>query len=375
MNILFLNSIEKETYGGMEEWIRLTASGLVDRGHSVAVAGRPESEFLNRISKDSSEISVLPLKIRGDFSPATISKLIKYLTAQRVDVIVVNFNKDVRLGGLAARLKQRPKVIWSVGLDITKDSLVHHFLTPKLVDGVIVPSHSLKKQITRLGYIKEDIVHVIPIGIADNNIQRSDKEASEQLRIKYGWPDESLIAVTVGRFVNQKGHRYLIEAAQQIVRHNHLARFIFVGDGPLRGDLEELIDRKKLTDSIALTGMMKEIDLELAGADMMIHPSVEEPFGIAILEGMRAGLPIVASRVGGIPEVVAENESAILVPPRDSVTLAASVIDMFDNEEYRTSMANAGRERWQHNFRVETMINRVEDCLYSHCDSGEFSRG
>ncbi|RKX27260.1 MAG: glycosyltransferase, partial [Candidatus Zixiibacteriota bacterium] len=131
MNILFLNSIEKATYGGMEEWICLTAGGLVARGHHVTVAGRPGSEFLRRVSETEPGVTILPLAISGDFNPATITKLKKSLTENSIDVIVVNFNKDIRLGGLAAKLERYPKVIWSVGLNITKDSLIHRHLTPR----------------------------------------------------------------------------------------------------------------------------------------------------------------------------------------------------------------------------------------------------
>ena len=151
MRIAFLNSIEKDIYGGMEEWIRLAALSLSQRGHEVTLLGRADSYFLKRAGEPYESIQTIGLDISGDFNPATINKIKKFLTEQKIDVLTVNFNKDVRLGGLAARFNGTTKVIWSVGLNITKDKMIHKLLTPKLVDHVIVPSESLKTEITKLG--------------------------------------------------------------------------------------------------------------------------------------------------------------------------------------------------------------------------------
>jgi glycosyltransferase involved in cell wall biosynthesis len=363
MNILFLNSIEKETYGGMEEWIRLAAKGLAQRGHDVTVAGRRGSEYLRRVSSTSPAVRTLELDISGDFNPVTISKLKKFLSANKTDVVIVNFNKDIRLGGLAARWEGSPCVIWSVGLDITKDNLVHRHLTPKLIDGVIVPSQALKRQITKTGYINESIVEVIPIGIGERDSVSSKQHAAVNLRRKYNLLEESIVAVTVGRFVEQKGHRYLIEAAAEIVCRHPKVIFLFLGDGPLREKLESQIAQLNLKKNFVLAGMLDDIGEELAGADLMIHPSVEEPFGIALLEGMRVGLPIVASRVGGIPEVVVEEETAMLFEPRNVEQLSAAVQELLMAQSKMEAFGLAGQQRWRSKFQLAMMIGRVEKCL------------
>jgi glycosyltransferase involved in cell wall biosynthesis len=363
MNILFLNSIEKETFGGMEEWIRLAAKGLAQRGHEVTAAGRRDSEYLRRISNTSSDVRTLELNISGDFNPVTISKLKKFLAANKTNVVIVNFNKDIRLGGLAARWEGDPRVIWSVGLDITKDSLVHRQLTPKLIDGVIVPSQTLKRQITKTGYINESIVEVIPIGIEERDTISSKQQAAVNLRRKYNLPEESTVAVTVGRFVEQKGHRYLIEAAAEIVRKHPRVFFLFLGDGPLQEKLELQILQLDLKKHFVLAGMIDHVGEELVGADLMIHPSVEEPFGIALLEGMRAGLPIVASRVGGIPEVVVEEETAKLFEPRNAEELSTAVHELLTAPQKMESFGFAGQRRWHSQFQLGTMIDRIERYL------------
>ena len=363
MNILFLDSIEKETYGGMEKWIRLTAAGLSKRGHQVTVAGRPGSEFLRRVASTGHSIRILELDISGDFNPVTIARLKKFLSVNRIDVVTVNFNKDIRLGGLAARLEGSPRVIWSVGLDITKNNLLHRYLTPKLVDGVIVPSQALKRQITRFGHIDPGMVEVIPRGREDADFVRPSLQAAVDLRRKYRLPEESVVAVTVGRFVEQKGHRYLIEAAVEIVSKHPNVAFLFLGDGPLQNKLESQIAESNLERHFVFAGMLDDVDGDLTGVDIMIHPSVEEPFGNALIEGMWAGLPIVASRVGGIPEVVVEGQTALLVEPRQPGQLAAATLQLLGSPSRRESFGLAGQKRWRSQFQLETMIDRVERYL------------
>ncbi len=362
MNILFLDSIDESTYGGMEEWIRLVASGLRTCGHNVTVAGRDGSEFLRRVSLSDPQLELLPLRISGDFNPATIATLHAFMRECLIDAVIVNFNKDLRLGGLAAKWSGQTRVIWSVGLDITRDTLIHRWLTPRLADAVMVPSESLKTQITRHGYLDAESVEVIPIGIPDTKILAGNAEARARVRSAFGLPHDAMIAVTSGRFVEQKGHRYLLEAMPRLIADYPQLRFLWLGSGPLETALRSRIEELDLSSHVVFAGMLDSVDEHLAASDLMVHPSVEEPFGIAVLEGMRAGLPIVASRVGGIPEVV-DDQCAQLVLPRDSSALADEIAPLVGNSELRAQMGSHARVRFLSHFRVGTMINRVEDCL------------
>ena len=365
MKLLFLNSIDDKTYGGMEEWIRLVATGLQKCGHEITVCGRRNSEFLKRLENGSSNIEGLGLDISGDFNPVTISKLKKLIEQKDINTVIVNFNKDVRLGGLAAKLSDNVSVIWSVGLDITKNSLAHKILTPRLVQGVIVPSHSLKFQIILYGYIPEEFVKVIPIGIPELPEAVSRESSRARVISQFSIPADSIICVTSGRFVEQKGHECLIESAPGIVEKNPNVIFLLLGDGPLRSKLEARISELKLQSHFVLAGMRSDVNEILPGCDIMIHPSIEEPFGIAILEGMRAGLPVVASKVGGIPEVIQENESGILVEPRNSTELTKAVNQLLADSALSKQMGDAGNMRWRNRFTYETMIGKIEEYLSS----------
>jgi glycosyltransferase involved in cell wall biosynthesis len=360
MNLLFLDSVDRRIFGGYENWILLTARHFSERGHRVSAVGRPGAEYLRRASAFSDKIEVVELPISGDCNPLIIYRIKRILQDRQIDLMTVNFNKDVRLGGLASRWYGRTRVCWRMGLDITGNRWTHRFFSPRLVDGVIVPSHALKKQITRRPYLTDDMVTVIHNGTEDRAFVRPNPVAGAQLRSKYRLDGDSVVAVTVGRFVDQKGHTYLVEAAPEIIKQDRRVIFLWLGDGELETKLRTRIGALGLTRHFVFAGMLDDIDLELSGADLMIHPAVEEPFSHAILEAMRAGLPIVASNVGGVPEALVDGIGALLLPARQPHHLAEAVIRMVADGEMRAAFGKANQERWWQDFRLKTMMQKVE---------------
>jgi glycosyltransferase involved in cell wall biosynthesis len=365
MNLMFLDSIATDVYGGLEHWIGMVAAGLVKRGHRVVAVGRPGSEYLRRTALVSNEVAIESLNISGDFHPGTIVALKRLLSKYEIDAVICNFNKDVRLGGLAARWRGDVKVIWRLGNNMTRNNAVHRFLTPRLLDGAITPSHELKRQIMQPGYLLDDRIQVIHTGIPEARNWQPGPKAHEALRDKYHLPQDCLVAVTSGRFVSVKGHRYLVTVAKKIVERHSDIYFLWLGDGPLEGELRDQIDQLGLRDRFVFAGLLDDFELELAGADLMIHPATVEPFGIVLLEGMRAGLPIVASRVGGIPEVIAENETGLLVPPGDTGALETAALRLLDDREQMANFGRAGRARWKNEFDYDRMLGRVEAYIHS----------
>ncbi len=365
MNVMFLNSIAADVYGGVEHWIGMVSRGLVARGHRITAVGRPDSEFLRRTKLAEPSCDTIEMDISSDINPVTIANIRKELSKRAIDVAVVNFNKDIRLGGLASKLGGSTKIVWRVGVNLTRDTFVHRYFTPKLIDGVITPSRSLKAQITKLGYIPESLVEVIPTGIADTMLTLSPEEARTELRNKYSLPQDAIVGVTSGRFVHQKGHKYLIEAARKIVTKFPITRFLLLGDGPLEDAIREQIAEAGLIEHFVFAGLLDDFELELAGANIMLHPAIIEPFGIVLAEGMRAGLPAVATRVDGIPEVVREGVTALLVEPEKPDEFATAAIHLLSNHDRMAEFSKAARERWQDEFSYDVMLDHVESYLQS----------
>ena len=370
MNLLFLNSIAPDVFGGIEAWTGLVATGLTERGHKVFVAGRAGSEFLRRTRLTCGRAKTIALRISGDFNPRTVILIKGLLQQNDIDVVICNFNKDIRLGGLAARWRGSTKVVWRAGNNLTRDSAVHRYLTPRLLDGVITPSHDLKRQVVACGYLTADMITAIHTGIPGPKLGLSREESRSQLCSKYGLPQDCMIAVTSGRFVRPKGHICLIDAARKIVEQYPNLHFLLLGDGPLETEIRQRIAGDGLTEKFIFAGLLDDFELELAGADLMIHPSIIEPFGIVLLEAMRVGLPIVASRVGGIPEIILDGATGVLVEPNQPTELADVVVRLIRQDGAMSALGSAGYRRWQESFTIDRMVDSIEDYLHSIISKG-----
>lgn len=342
--------------------MELCGVGLARRGHRVWFAGRRESRFLRRVSVHP-ETTVRPLDIGGDFNPRTIWRVARMLREERIDLVLCNFVKDVRLAGLGRRLADGCKIIWAPGVNLAKKSFSHKWLFSGFVDSVVVPSRHLRDAIIASGYIDGARFEVIPIGIDENLWRGSREEGRAFLKRQFDLPESSFICLTSGRFVRQKGHCYLIEAARELARKYDDIFFLLLGDGPLEPVLLRQIREQGLTDRFVFCGLLDHHQRAVFGADLYVHPAVIEPYGIVIVEAMAAGLPVVATRVGGIPEVAAENETALLVDPAEPDQLTEAVERFYTDAGLRKQYAAAGYERFGRLFRYDIMVDAIEKIL------------
>jgi glycosyltransferase involved in cell wall biosynthesis len=183
------------------------------------------------------------------------------------------------------------------------------------------------------------------------------------LHERFNLPDNAFICLTSGRFVSQKGHRHLVTAAKALAEKYDDIFFLWLGDGPLQSILAAHIKSLKLTDRFVFCGMLENHSRAVFGADVYVHPAIVEPYGIVLVEAMAAGLPIVATRVGGIPEVVVEDKTALLIDPADPEKLTIAIERMYNDNTLRTAFGQAGFDRFEQRFRMETMIDKVEKVL------------
>lgn len=364
MNLMFLNSIARNTYGGVESWMVRVASEMSRRSHKVVAVGRRGSVFLEYMRHTGSRpVEIYEVKIGGDFNPFTIYRLSGVIKKNAVDFVFVSCNKDLRLGGLAARYSGRTKIVWRIGVDLTRNNWVHRKLTPKLLDGVIAPSSNLKEHITRYGYLSDDLVTVIASATEAFTKRWERDEARRNLRNKYGLSQGSIVAVTSGRFVPEKGHHFLVAAALEIVKVRPEIFFLLLGNGPRESFLKKQVSTLQLDRHFIFPGFLSDFELELTGADLMIHPATEEAFGNALLDGMQAALPVITTNVGGIPEVVEDNRTSVLVPAGDVPGLARAVIELLGDRDKMRRLGEAGYQRWREKYTMEIMIDRLEKYL------------
>lgn len=161
-----------------------------------------------------------------------------------------------------------------------------------------------------------------------------------------------LVLVHIGRFALPKNHSLLIEGLARALGSHPVMELWLVGDGPLRSEVERLVRKRNLQEHVRFLGLRKDIPELLAQADILLLPSDWEGVPLVVLEAMAAGRPVVATRVGGVPELIEEGKTGLLVPPRDSGALARAILRLAKDPELRRRMGEAARKRALERFDI-----------------------
>ena len=182
-------------------------------------------------------------------------------------------------------------------------------------------------------------------------------------RNELGLPTEGPVIGTVGRLVPIKGHEWLLKAAPLVLAEFPHAMFVFLGEGPLLGRLQQLEGKLGISGHVMFLGARQDVPECLATFDVFAFPSLNEGMGRALIEAMAVGLPAVATRVGGIPDVVADGETGLLVPARDEAALADALLKLLRDPARRQAYGHAARRSMDERFDVEAMVRAI-DRLY-----------
>lgn len=173
-----------------------------------------------------------------------------------------------------------------------------------------------------------------------------------------GVPEERTLIGYVGRLEPVKGPRHFIDAAREVARLSPDARFVVIGDGSQRDALKQ--QASTLGERIQFLGMRQDIPNLMAALDILAVPSVNEGMGRVLLEAGAAATPVVASRVGGIPDIVDDGETGLLVPPRDAAALAQALLELASQPERRRLMGDTARAKVVPHYSLENMVRQIE---------------
>ena len=246
-------------------------------------------------------------------------------------------------------------------------SFYNKYLLDKVLLGadiIIAPSEYYIKESRFLGKYKDKIV-VIPNGV---NIEEFDLSYSkEECRERLGLSVNGTIILFVGSLAPYKGPDILIRAMTRVIKEVPDIKLVFVGSGKIRNELEGLADKLGIENYVKFTGFIGDIfkkALYYRAADVFVLPSYSESFGIVNLEAMACGVPIVASKIGGIPDVVKDGENGLLVPPKDERALADAIIYLLENDDIREKMGKNGRKKAE-GYSWEKIAEETEEVYLS----------
>jgi glycosyltransferase involved in cell wall biosynthesis len=227
------------------------------------------------------------------------------------------------------------------------------------VKRILAVSGYVRQRLIVSDHVPESMVQVLYNGVDLSRFRPGD-EPPARVRARLGIPPDGEVVTVVGQLIDFKGLNYLIDAVD-LLRARPLT-VLMAGAGDRRDALAAQARRLGLEDRVRLLGKRDDVQALLAASDLFVCPSVwDEALGNVILEAMGTGLPVVASRVGGIPEVVRDGETGLLVPPRDAAALAGAIASLLDDPARRQAMGRAGRRVVEEDFSMERAITATVD--------------
>lgn len=353
--------------GGTETHVLELASRLNGSRFEVTVCALKGDDVIAEELR-SRDVRVVTLGGRGKLDARVFLRLWRLVRRERPDIIHAFLfwaNLACRVVGRLLHVKIRLSSYHDVEVRRIWHRLIPDRLTMRWTHANVCCSEAVCRSVrAQLGGEEKKYV-AIPFGV---DVERYDGAGSLKKR-DLGLREESAVIGTVCRLVEpKKGLAVLLQAAARLKEQAVAPGFqlLIVGEGPAYVSLRDRCERLGLTPWVVFAGMRRDVAGLLPLLDIFVLPSLYEGFGIAILEAMAAGRPVVATAVGGIPEVVVHGETGLLVPPGDPVALADALHELLAHPERARALGARGRERAREKFRIESIV-RQHEALYEAC--------
>lgn len=347
MKILHIEA-GRNLYGGALQALYLM-QGLAERGHDNALICPAGSE-LARAATACAEVH--PMVMGGDLDPRLIPRLHRHLRKHRPELVHLHsrIGADV-MGGIACRLAGVP-VVHSRRVDNPEPRWMVA-LKYRLHDRVIAISEGIGQVLLAAG-LPAAKLRLVRSAV---DRERFDRPCNrERLTHALGIPARTRPIGSVAQLIERKGHRFLIEALPPLIGEFPHLRVLIFGQGPLEQDLRRRVAGAGLTDHVRFVGFRDDLPDLLPCLELLVHPATLEGLGVSLLQAASAGVPIVASRVGGIPEAVRHGYNGLLAPPGDSRALGAAVATLLRDRGLARRMGAAGKELMRREFSLDAMV-------------------
>jgi glycosyltransferase involved in cell wall biosynthesis len=278
---------------------------------------------------------------------------------EKIDILHAHDFYSSFIGAAAARLSGVRVIACQRHLKLS-DRRAHKWGTRmihRLAHRILVNSEAIRDHIVNNESAKPGKIVVIRNGVVPvQSRANSHNELCKELGLDAG----STLVGIVARLQAVKDHRSFIEAAGSVLRSRIGAHFVLVGDGPLRTEIENQAAELGITDHVHLLGDRADVSRLVAAFDLLVLASLHEGLPNAVMEAMSAGVPVVATSVGGTKELIIDGETGYLAPPADSAALADRILFALCDEGHREQIVSAARRRITSAFGIELMVESVE---------------
>ena len=361
--------------GGAQSWVAGVASRLSNMGYGVSIACPNDPGSVSRFNGCG---EVIPLKVRySKLTPWSdlryFVELLSLLRDRGFDVVHLSAAKAALYGRLAARAAGVPIVIFNAhGFPF------HDYLNPaaritlatieKLLSRYCTDMVVCCGEAVRAYALSHNIVPSSRLVTIENGVEIPDSlPERDAARRTLGLPPDAPVIVTVGRLARQKAPENFLQAAASVLREVPAVRFLVVGDGPLKSQLQTLAERLGIASSVQFLGFRDDVPVILRAADIFALFSRWEGLPLTILEAMAAERPVVATAVDGNVEAVQHGRTGLISPAEDIGQFAVNLTTLVRAPDRARKMGFAGRRLVEQRFCVERMARQLSD-LYQHLD-------
>lgn len=341
--------------GGQEQLLAL-ARGLRQRGHEQLLVCPADGPLAGRARQEGLEIFAWP-----GCGPGSLLRLRKRLRAGAFQVVHAHDGRAQTISYLASAGLPVRRAASRLVAFAPRHPRIHRLKYGRTCHGVIALSESVRRVLVGAG-VPEHKIEVIPAGI-DVPAELPGPEVRARVRAAWGVGEEEFVAGHVGAFTAEKGQDVALDAAILLTRRLPQARVLLAGDGPLRQAPATAEKVRQAGGRARLLGFVEHLEEFFAGLDLFIMPSRSEAWGLVALHAMAHGLPVVASRVGGLPEIVEEGRTGWLVPPGSPAALAEVIAAAAADRARLGEMGRAARERARR-FSTEQTVAAIESFYY-----------
>jgi glycosyltransferase involved in cell wall biosynthesis len=340
------------TWRGGQNQVLLTVLGLRALGHRSMLVAHAAGELRQR-AKEGLELVPLAPKTEMDLGAAwRLSRLIKQL---RPDIIHAHDPHAVAMAALALSMSTqvaKPPLVAARRVDFHMKGNALSRWKYRQVDCFICASDAIRRMVVADG-VPEPQAVTVHEGI---DVDRVDAAPPADLHAELWLPHHAPVVGNVAALVPHKGQRHLIDAAAIVVKKVPDARFVIAGEGELRAALEREIRDRHLEKHVFLAGFRPDVLSVHKAFDIFVMSSVTEGLGTSLLDAMACAKPVVATTAGGMPEVVVDGRTGLLVPPRDHQAMAAAIVRLLGDARLRESMGAAGQARVRERFSADRMV-------------------
>jgi L-malate glycosyltransferase len=355
--LLHILHIDPErNWGGGETQVFGLLDCLSRRGHENHLLTHPDGKLLQETKRLN--VRAFPIIVRNDVDVRAVPGIRRLIRNQRYDVVHFHTKRAHALAPWLPHGPMRPKYVVTRRMDYPQArNWYTACLYNRSVDAVIAISRPIADILLNAG-VQADKVRVVHSGIDPTRFEAPIEPAEPSV------PTIGCIA----HLETRKGHRHLLEAARLLKESGHRFNLVIAGTGSLEPGLREQSAALHLSDRVTFAGFVSDVPRLLSTIDLFVLPSLYEGLGVAALEAMAAGKAVVASRVGGLAEIVVERETGFLVPPADPAALADAIAKLLADPQLRSEFGRHARARVRNGFTLEHMASETEACYYELLD-------